>query len=82
VGCMNKQNPLLVPADQRGWKVEQTVRGVAGVLVLAGTGLALISPWWLLLTAFVGFNLLQSSLTGWCLMSNFLAIAGVGGRRA
>jgi hypothetical protein len=79
---MNAQNPLLVLADQRGWKVEQTVRGIAGVLVLAGTGLALLSPWWLLLTAFVGFNLLQSSLTGWCLMSNLLAMAGVGRRRA
>jgi hypothetical protein len=27
---------------------------------------ALVSPWWLLLTAFVGLNLLQSSITGFC----------------
>jgi len=27
---------------------------------------ALVSPWWLLLTAFVGLNLLQSSVTGFC----------------
>jgi hypothetical protein len=25
-----------------------------------------VSPWWLLLTAFVGLNLLQSSITGFC----------------
>jgi hypothetical protein len=27
---------------------------------------ALVSTWWLLLTAFVGLNLLQSGLTGFC----------------
>jgi hypothetical protein len=44
-----------------------------GVLALAGTmtlvSIALValgSTWWLLLTTFVGLNLLQSSLTGWC----------------
>jgi hypothetical protein len=43
------------------------------VLLLAGTMtllsallVALVSPWWLLLTAFVGLNLLQSSITGFC----------------
>lgn len=43
------------------------------VLLLAGTMtllsvllVALVSPWWLLLTAFVGVNLLQSSITGFC----------------
>ncbi|KRF18312.1 YgaP family membrane protein [Nocardioides sp. Soil796] len=43
------------------------------VLLLAGTVtllsallVALVSPWWLLLTAFVGLNLLQSSITGFC----------------
>ncbi|GAB3195265.1 DUF2892 domain-containing protein [Nocardioides hungaricus] len=43
------------------------------VLLLAGTMtllsallVALVSPWWLLLTAFVGLNLVQSSVTGFC----------------
>ena len=43
------------------------------VLLLAGTMtllsallVALVSPWWLLLTAFVGLNLLQSSIPGFC----------------
>ena len=26
----------------------------------------LVSPWWLLLTAFVGANLLQAGITGFC----------------
>jgi hypothetical protein len=46
---------------------ENAVRILAGTLVLAGTILAaLVSPWFLLLTGFVGFNLVQSALTGFC----------------
>jgi hypothetical protein len=46
---------------------ENAVRILAGTFVLAGTILAaLVSPWFLLLTGFVGANLLQSALTGFC----------------
>jgi hypothetical protein len=39
----------------------------AGLVVLASLGLAQwLSPWWLLLTAFVGLNLIQASFTGFC----------------
>jgi len=39
----------------------------AGLVVLASLGLAqLQSPMWLLLTAFVGLNLIQASFTGFC----------------
>ena len=48
-------------------KSESLVRALAGSLVLLGTLLAWrISPWWLLLPAFVGANLLQSAFTGFC----------------
>ena len=73
---------LLCPARERGWQVEATVRGVAGALVLVSVALSLIDHRWLWLTAFVGVNLLQSSLTGWCLMSNLLAASGLGGKKA
>lgn len=64
------------PAHVRGWRVESYVRAVAGTLILLSVGLAIsLSEWWLLLTAFVGVNLIQSTLTGWCLMSNLIAIA-------
>ena len=37
------------------------------MMVLASVALVyFVSPWWLLLTAFVGLNLLQSSVTGFC----------------
>lgn len=62
--------------NSNGWKIEAAVRGIAGSLVLLSAILAAtLSPWWLLLTAFVGVNLIQSSLSNWCLMSNMLAAA-------
>lgn len=67
------------PAVERGWAVESRVRTIAGTLVLIGTALAaFVDVRWLWLVAFVGANLLQSGLTGWCLMSNLLSLAGVG----
>ena len=46
---------------------EKMVTAMAGTMVLGSLALAYYSsPAWLLLTAFVGFNLLQSSFTGFC----------------
>lgn len=62
-------------AHTRGWRIEGTVRAVAGTLILISVALAVsVSEWWLLLALFVGANLIQSQLTGWCLMSNLLAV--------
>jgi hypothetical protein len=38
----------------------------------------LVSPWWWLLTAFVGLNLLQSSFTGFCPAAMIMRKFGVG----
>ena len=66
---------LAARAQARGWQVEAAVRGVAGGMTLASLALAIfVDRHWLWLTAFVGVNLLQSSLTGWCLMSNLIAL--------
>ena len=47
--------------------IEQAIRLLAGILVLAGVLLTLaVSQWWLLLPAFVGLNLTQSVFTGFC----------------
>ena len=47
--------------------IDRAVMAFAGLLVLASLALAyFFSPWWLLLTAFVGLNLLQASVTGFC----------------
>ena len=71
---------LMRPVRARGWRIEATVRGIAGTLILISLVLAVKDQRWLWLTALVGANLLQSSLTGWCLMSNLIALAS--GRKA
>jgi hypothetical protein len=49
------------------------VRGVAGTFILISIILAIsVNINWLWFTAFVGANLLQSSLTKWCLMDTIL----------
>jgi hypothetical protein len=47
--------------------VERALRAMAGFFVLASVGLGYwVHPGFLLFTAFVGANLLQSAFTGWC----------------
>lgn len=47
--------------------VDKAVLAFAGFVVLISVALAhFVSPWWLLLTAFAGANMLQSSVTGFC----------------
>ncbi len=58
--------------------IERGLRLIAGIVVLASVVLAATtSPYWLLLTAFVGLNLLQSAFTNWCPMVWVLARAGL-----
>ena len=61
-------------STNRGWRTyctattaERIARAMAGVVILAGLGLGyFVSPWFFLLIAFAGLNLLQSSVTGFC----------------
>ena len=58
--------------------VERAVRLMAGVVVLLSLALYyLYSPYWLLLTAFVGLNLLQSALTNWCPAMTIFRLMGL-----
>jgi len=57
---------------------EHMIRLIAGSFILISLALGLLhSPYWFIFTAFVGANLFQSSLTGWCLMDRILKKAGV-----
>ena len=59
-------------------KMEQYIRAIAGSFILISLLLAYFhSRYWLLFTAFVGLNLLQSAFTRWCLMEKILAKLGV-----
>jgi len=58
--------------------VDRIVHMFAGAMIVASLALGhWVSPWWHLLTLFVGLNLFQSGVTNWCLMSRILAKAGV-----
>ena len=58
--------------------VDRGVLAVAGTVVLVSILLTIgFSSWWLLLTVFVGLNLLQSSITGFCPAAIILERAGV-----
>ena len=47
--------------------IDRAVFAFAGIVVLVSVVLGwLVSPWWLLVTAFAGANLLQASVTGFC----------------
>jgi hypothetical protein len=60
-------------------KIEKAIRLLAGSLVLTSLALAhWVNPWWLLLAAFVGVNLIQSVFTGFCPAEMLLKKAGLG----
>lgn len=52
---------------------EMLIRRIAGTFILGSLALGWwVSPYWFGFTAFVGFNLLQSSLTGFCPLERML----------
>jgi hypothetical protein len=52
---------------EKKMNVDRAVMAMAGLMILLSVVLAYaVSPWWLLLTAFVGLNMLQSAFTGFC----------------
>lgn len=58
--------------------VERYVRLIAGIVVLLTVAAGYwLSPWFFLLTAFMGVNLLQSGFTNWCPMMPILRSLGV-----
>jgi hypothetical protein len=60
-------------------KLQLIIRRFAGTFVLASLTLACYhSQYWLWFTAFVGFNLLQSSFTNFCPLEIVLKKLGVG----
>jgi len=57
---------------------QRIIRAIAGTFILLSLLLAIkININWLWFTAFVGANLLQSSITKWCLMEVLLNKLGV-----
>lgn len=61
---------------------DRIIRRFAGAFILVSLGLAwLVHPAWLLFTAFVAVNLIQSSFTTFCPLERVLGSAGMFGCR-
>lgn len=57
---------------------ENVIRAVAGTVILPSLVQAYtLSPYWYLMTAFVGVNLLRSSFTGFCPLEAILKRTGI-----
>jgi hypothetical protein len=62
---------------EMSWNVDRGLRLLAGLFVSLSVALGIwVNPWFFLLTAFVGLNLLQSAFTNWCPMMPVLRKAG------
>lgn len=58
--------------------LDRALLAFAGSMILLSVALTwFVSSWWLLLTAFVGVNLLQSAFTGFCPAAIVLRKLGV-----
>jgi hypothetical protein len=58
--------------------INRYLRMIAGSFILLSLVLAQVySPYWLLFTAFIGINLLQSAFTNWCPMITILRKLGI-----
>ncbi len=69
-------------ANTENWYLERVIWLVAGVFALASAVLAaFVSPYWLILTALVGVNLIIFALSGFCIMANILYALGLRPRK-
>jgi hypothetical protein len=58
--------------------MDRYIRAIAGVFIVISVLLAyFVNINWIWFTLFVGANLLQSSITKWCLMEDILKVLGV-----
>lgn len=58
--------------------LDKAIFRFAGLMILGSLALGhWVSPYWLLLTAFVGLNMLQASFTGFCPAAMILKKIGV-----
>lgn len=59
--------------------LDRAVQAFAGVMILISVALThFVSPWFWLLTAFIGLNLFQSAFTGFCPAAKVMKKLGIG----
>ncbi|RFP61994.1 DUF2892 domain-containing protein [Luteimonas weifangensis] len=59
--------------------LDRAIMAFAGVMILISVVLTqFVSPWWWILTAFIGLNLFQSAFTGFCPAGMVMRRLGIG----
>lgn len=59
--------------------LDRAVQAFAGVMILISLALThFVSPWFWLMTAFIGLNLFQSAFTGFCPAGMVMSRLGIG----
>jgi Inner membrane protein YgaP-like, transmembrane domain len=57
---------------------DRIVFALAGAIILTSLALGMhVNPYWYALTAFMGANLMQASITGFCPLASLLRMLGV-----
>ena len=57
--------------------IDRTVFAIAGAMILVSLAMSQVhSPYWLLLTGFVGLNMFQAAFTGFCPLAMILKRLG------
>ena len=65
----------------RPLSLERAIMAFAGVMILISIALTqFVSPWFWLMTAFIGLNLFQSAFTGFCPAGMVMKRLGIGRR--
>jgi hypothetical protein len=76
-GCLSLIQRVANVKEVEKMSIERMVLAFAGSFILISLILSqLFSPYWLLFTAFVGANLLQSAFTGFCPLAKILKAMG------
>jgi rhodanese-related sulfurtransferase len=69
-----RRDGLTVITERRPMPVQRQVMIWAGLLLLTGLGLSIISPWFLLIDGFVAVMLTSAGLTGFCPAARILQL--------
>jgi Protein of unknown function (DUF2892) len=81
---MSESMPVLLSpyeaTKENVMNIDKAVLSFAGFVVLLGLALGwLVNPYWYLLTAFAGLNMIQASFTGFCPAATVFKKLGVRG---
>ena len=70
---------MSTPARRRPLSLDRAIMAFAGAMILLSLVLThFVSPWFWLMTAFIGLNLFQSAFTGFCPAGMMMKRLGIG----